>query len=291
MAVVPVANFFLAKHPRALNKVQDMQTRSIQQKTVRLFRTFLATFSAVLLASTCLQLNAQEPGRPQLQEDPGKAIVFKPSPTPERDLLNSSLSPDGKMRAEYSKGKIRITSVSDEKVLYEFSTPERAVSPTFSPDQKTIAYAIWPGNLDAMSDIYLRELETGTQTKIEGCLGTVMRLAFSGDGKRLASVAFYGPITEVVAKQQNKPAQHGELIVFDVSTQANLLSMPLVFPERLTTKNGEELFPHLPMHIALDQDGSTLVLASPAGLIRVIDVEKAENKISMELSEFARRKE
>jgi hypothetical protein len=61
--------------------------------------------------------------------------------------------------------------------------------------------------------------------------------------------------------------------------------------DRKDTVNGDEVAPYLPTHVALDHDGSTLLLASTSGLIKAIDVETGDNRISIELDVSAKPKE
>jgi WD40 repeat protein len=228
-------------------------------------------------------LHAQEPEGPEFKFDPDKALIFKPDPNQSRKPFSTQcLSSDGKMRAEAGFRKVSVYSVPDNKLLHEFATPNRAAAPTFSPDLKTLAFADYVGNLGVESVIYTLELETGKQTKIGSCYGPIIRLAFSGDGKRLVGASVYG-LMALAAKLQLQRDIHGEVAVFDVSSQKDLLRMAYVLPENVSPKSAEKLFRHVPTHIALDQDGSTLLLASTSGLIKVIDVETGDNRISMEL--------
>jgi WD40 repeat protein len=245
---------------------------------------------AGLLVWSFLDLYAKEPEGPEFKYDPDKALVFKPNPTQASVPLYTSLRSDGKMRAEAGYRNVRVFSVPDNTLLYEFATPNQAMAAAFSPDLKTIAF-VDSDNLSSGSIIYTRELETGKQSKIGSCLGSIMWLTFSGDGKRLAGVSIYGPIPGVLAKERFKRDLGGEVTVFDVSTQNDLLTMAYILPERPTAKNGDKVAPYLPTHIALDHDGSTLLLASTSGMIKVINVETGDNRISIELDLSAKPKE
>ncbi len=268
-----------------------MQTLKQKHKSFRCPRYSVATAIWVgLLAWPCLELHAQEPEGPEFKYDPDKALVFTPTPTQASVPPHTSLSSDGKMRAEAGYRKVRIFSVPDNKVLHEFATPNQAMAAAFSPDLKTIAF-VDSDNLSSVSDIYMREVETGKQSKIGSCLGSIVWLTFSGDGKRLAGISIYGPIPGVLAKERFKRDVGGEVTVFDVPTQNDLLTIAYILPERLTPKNGEKVLPYLPTHIALDHDGSILLLASTSGMIKVIDVETGDNRISIKLAESVKPKE
>jgi WD40 repeat protein len=246
-----------------------------------------AALGVAVLVWTSLHVFAQQHDGPDFDIDSDKTLVFRPGPEPDRNPLYSSLSPDGTMRAETGEDSVRIVSSHGSELLCEISTPSRAKTPVFSSDGKTIVFAVWLGNLNERSDIYIHKLETGEQTRLEGRLGAVYRLALSGDGTRLAAAAVYGPSTASLTRKRFGRDLHGELAVFDLSTQAKLANMALEFPHSFRASGGDENLPHLPTHLALDQSGSTLVIASTSGLIRVVDVERGEQTITMQLNDAA----
>ena len=260
-----------------------MQRLHQNHRSLRFFRYSVAIAVGVaLLAMSGSDLHAQQLEVPEFKFDPDKALIFKPDPNQFRKPISTQcLSSDGKMSAEVGFRKVSVYSVADNKLLHEVATPNKAAAPTFSPDLKTLAFADYVGNLGVESFIYMLELETGKQTKIGSCYGPIIRLAFSGDGKRLVGASVYG-LMALAAKLQLQRDIGGEVAVFDVSSQKELLRMAYVLPESFSPENAETMFRHAPSHIALDQDGSTLLLASTSGLIKVIDVETGDTSISME---------
>lgn len=254
-----------------------MQTLIHYQKPFLISRPCVVTAVWVaLLAWPCFLLHGQEPKEIKVQYDPEKLLQFKPNPEPRRPHV----SPDGKMTIEVIFKQIRVLSLPEKELLHEFATPNKAMASTFSPDLKAIAFADCTGNLACGAVIYTRNLETGKQSEIGRCLGVVTRLTSSGDGKRLAAMSFYGPIGAMMAKQRFKLNIGGEVAVFDVSTQTDLLHMAYQLPGPPPRKIPEDFMPYWRTHIALDQDGATLLVAAPSGVIKVIDVETGNISIS-----------
>ena len=228
---------------------------------------FIAVCTWCVLAvptTTC----ADDP-QPEFRYDPSKALSFQPGPG-----RKPGFSPNGKLRAAVDFKRIRILSVPGNEIKFEFPTPNRAMSPTFSPDQRKLAYADCTGNLACESILYVRELETNELATLGSCFGVTTRFAFSGDGKRLAALTAYGPIMAMVPRQKFRKPIAGEIAVFDLTTKNELMHMAY----QVSGESKSEL----PSQIALDHNGKTILITAKSGLIKVIDVRTHTQQFSVD---------
>lgn len=110
-------------------------------------------------------------------------------------ILSIAFSPDGKTLVSgidsvgSGQSQIKLWSVESGQPLKTFNVDllfREAVSVSFSPDGKIVAYS---GNFD--DDVKLLNIENGQQIKsLDGHSGAVMSVAFSLDGKILASGSY-----------------------------------------------------------------------------------------------------
>ncbi len=238
-------------------------------------RHFLIKFVLIIAAfNSGSRLLAQESGLP-LRFDSNKTLSF----ASDVNLKNKdSVSPDGTMRVVVDIKKIRVLSDSS-KLLHEFATPNRAMSPTFSPDQRSLVFADCTGNLVCESRFYVRQLEGGNQITLGTCLGVTTQIVFSANGRRVAAVSMYDPILEVTVQKQLKKRLGGEMVVFDLPTKSELLHMAFEIPDSKSAPH--ELTSQVVGQIALDNDGGTLLVAANSGVVKVIDVNTGTEKISI----------
>ena len=238
-------------------------------------RHFLIKFVLIIAAfNSGSRLLAQESGL-RFQFDSNKALSFGS----DVNLKNKdSVSPDGKMRVVVDFKKIRVLSDSSE-LLHEFATPNRAMAPTFSPDQRSLVFADCTGNLACESRFYVRQLEGGNQITLGTCLGVTTQIVFSANGKRVAAVSMYDPILAVTTQQQLKKSLGGEIVVFDLPAKSELLHMAFEIPDSKSAPN--ELTSPIVDQIALDNDGMTLLVVANSGVVKVIDVNTGTEKISI----------
>ncbi|MEL6106608.1 MAG: hypothetical protein AAFU85_11245 [Planctomycetota bacterium] len=247
-----------------------MSRFKIRQLDLRLV-TFL-----ILGSLPCSTSIAQESG-PDFRYDPSRALRFEvDAETPQRGL-----SPDGSLRAVAEFKKIRVLSAPGGDVRYEFPTPNHAMAPTFSPDQKQLVYADCTGNLACDSVIYARHLESGKRVTLGNCYGIAFQFAFSGDGKRVAVVSMYGPILALIPQQQFQKAIRGEIAVFDLTTTNELMHTSFMGP---TLDFESKTQPEIPVRISLDQNGSTLLVAASPGIVKIIDVRTHNEQFSVDVS-------
>ncbi len=241
-----------------------------------MLRSFL--IAAVWIVVACdfrSGLVAQEQ-RPVFRFDPNKTLIFSADANSKSDPFESS---DGKMRIAVDFKKIRVLSIANDEVLYEFATPNRAMAPTFSPDQKSVVFADCTGNLACESNFYVHQLENGSQANLGSCIGVTTQVAFSADGKRVAAVSMYGPIMALLPQQEFKKSLIGEIIVFDIATKSEMLHMAYEIPNPESAARKAK--PPVLDQIALDYDGTTLLVTADSGVVKVIDVVAGAEKISV----------
>ncbi|MEO1525208.1 MAG: hypothetical protein AAFX06_07210 [Planctomycetota bacterium] len=226
-----------------------------------------------LIAIPCSKSLAEESG-PEFRYDLSQTLNFEATKTPARP----GVSPDGTMRAVVDFKMIRVLSVADGKLLHEFATPNRAMSPTFSADQKRLVYADCTGNLACKSTVYLRDLETGKEATVGDCYGITLRFAFSGDGKRLAMVSMYGPILALIPKQRFGKQVAGEIAIFDLENNRELFHTAYQGPGNAVENEAARQL--LPIEITLNDDGSTLLVAAPSGVVHVLDIDQPHKRFS-----------
>jgi len=190
------------------------------------------------------------------------------------------ISPDGLMRAETEFQKVKVWSVPDNKLLHEFSTPDRSFAPTFTPDSSTLVVALCKGNLGCAGTFQAWNLKTKEKTELGKCNGTVFKINFSADGSRLAAVTSYSSIVATLALERKKWLG-GELIVLDLKSGAKPFNLaweaanvPLdLDPEEITTRYYAAIETHMPHQVILNHDGSKLMTVMKDGGVSVFDVE------------------
>ena len=153
------------------------------------------------------------------------------------------------------------------------------MAPTFSPDQKSLVFADCTGNLACESRFYVHQFEGGNQTILGSCLGATTQIAFSANGKRVAAVSIYGPILAPVAQRQFRKSLSGEIVVFDLETRSELLHVGVETPG--SESAAHEAKPPFVDRIALDNDGTTLLVTASSGVVKVIDVNTGAERISI----------
>ena len=107
------------------------------------------------------------------------------------DFEGAAFSPDGKMFAmpAYEKKSVLVWDVFEKKEVHLFEDASSIYCIAFSPDSKLIAYA------GGEVEISLRNLETGELIKdFTGHTSVIETLAFSPDGKHLASTSWDGTV-------------------------------------------------------------------------------------------------
>lgn len=220
-------------------------------------------------------LRAQEPGL-SFRFDSKRTLSFR-SDVDGKNI--DSISPDGTMRVAVEFQKIRVLSESNDTVLHEFTTPNRAMAPTFSPDQRSIVFADCTGNLACESRFYVYQLEGGNQDTLGSCLGVTTQIVFSANGKCVAAVSMYDPILALTTQQQLKKHLGGEIVVFDLQAKSELLHMALEIPDSASAS--QEATSQIVDQIALDSDGMTLLVIAKTGVVKIIDVKTGAVKISI----------
>ncbi|QDV26958.1 WD40 repeat domain-containing protein [Aureliella helgolandensis] len=237
--------------------------------------SLVAVVMIVVAFNSGAGLVAQEPGL-KFRFESNNTLSFR---SDSNSKSEHSVSPDGQMRVAVDFKKIQVLSVSNDTVLHEFATPNRAMAPTFSPDQKSLVFADCTGNLACESRFYIHQLEGGRQATMGSCFGTTTQIAFSADGKRVAAVSVYDPIMALLAQQQFKKSLGGEIVVFDLATKSELLHMAFETPnaESAPLKSMSQIVDQ----IALDNDGTTLLVTANSGVVKVIDVNAGAEKISL----------
>jgi tricorn protease-like protein len=241
-----------------------------------MIRNVLVTAVWIIVASGFDSgLVAQSSG-PASRFDPNHTLSFDSAASIKSKRL---VSPDGNMRVAVDYKKIRVLSSSSDTVLHEFVTPNRAMAPTFSPDQKSLVFADCTGNLACESQFYVHQLESGNQVILGSSLGVTTQIVFSGNGQRIAAVTIYGPILALVQQQQHKKSLGGEIVVFDLTSKSELLRMAYDKPD--TESAVHESPSQIVDQIALDIDGTTLLVTASSGVVKVIDVDTGAEKISI----------
>ena len=103
-----------------------------------------------------------------------------------------SVSPDNAtVVASLPNSKVAIVSLADGKILKELDTLRRSLTthPVFSPDGKQVALAVGGGfGASTIGEIMIFDWESGKAVgKFRGHTGSITSIAFSKDGKKLAT--------------------------------------------------------------------------------------------------------
>jgi dipeptidyl aminopeptidase/acylaminoacyl peptidase len=173
-----------------------------------------------------------------------------------------AFSADGALLATPDRDAIRVVRLPGGELVKRLAVAEapgwEATHLAFSPDGKRLACATQPEARGGHCRLSLWDWEAGTTTwQSGGMLNPVRRLLFSPDGSRLLS-------------EHESPATEGRLVLWDVRTARDVLSIPLkralnrhqinfVDPDRIVVHEGGVNISHRPTVVGtevVEIDGS-----------------------------------
>lgn len=195
-----------------------------------------------------------------------------------------AFSPDGRLLAATSRQKLQVWSIADKKLRHTFKTKNHAHVPVFTPDSSTIVIADGVGNLEYKSTFHAWNLNTGEETTLGECMGVVHDLVFSKYGKRLVSVSSFNVIGAMVQTKQANVKAVGEITIWQVGQNLAPLKIYCKVDEIPSPQSGKYeplVRKTVPIHLALDPDGTKLAATTPTGDMRIYDVPTGEEQLTL----------